>query len=373
MKKTFFLFIIVLIIQGCADKKKNNQIDSSITVSVPNNISIDSSLFWQKISKLKENFMTLGNINSFDFVNKERFVIAGSNPSQVILYDTTGQQINRLGSKGKGPFEYTSPSIIRTNHQKVYIWCEELLKLLVFDINGKPIEQYKFTKAIKDFIIYENYAGFYAQGGGDGPIFKIYNLKTKEFIEDYGAKTNEHKILNSFKNTGGLTKCGNNAFFTPNDKLLVYKINQENFSKEKYNINDHEFKVEAVNAKPREYISQPEKAFQYFYKNDIISGLFCLNNKIILKAQLGKIEIENFNLNRKGKVDLEMNDPSQKRHKYYVFNKEMKLEYLLQDNIKNIRKVNDCLYASNGKYLYKIELNGDDSVYELSRTDHFTH
>ena len=332
MKKTIFLFLTVLyIIHGCVDKKQHKQKDSSIDISVLRDI--DSSLIWEKTAKFKENMVPLGNINSFGFVSKERLVISGSNPSQVLLYDTTGQQIGKLGSKGKGPFEYTSPSIIRTNHQKIYIWCEELLKLLVFDISGKPIEQYNFTKAIKDFIIYENYAGFYTEGGGDEPIFKIFNLKTKEFIEDFGTKTNEHKILNTFNNTGGLTNCENNVFFTPNDKLHIYKINLEKFSKIKYNINDPEFKVEAVNAKPQEYIYQPEKAFKYFYKNDIISGLFCLNDKIILKAQLGKVEIENFKINPNGNVELEMNNASQKKHRYYVFNKGMKLEYLVQDNI----------------------------------------
>lgn len=369
MNRTIFLFIIVLaIIHGCVDQKQNKPKDSSLAISVPNDISIDSSLFWENTTKFKENIVRLGNINSFEFVNKERLVFSGSNPSQVLLYDTTGQQIDKLGSKGKGPFEYISPSIVRTNHQKIYIWCEKLLKLLVFDISGKPIEQFKFTKAIKDFIIYENYAGFYTHGGDNEPILKIYNLKTKEFIEDFGTKTNEHKILNSFNNTGGLTNCENNVFFTPNDKLHIYKINFENFSKTKYSINDKEFKVEAVKAKSREYITQPEKAFRYFYKNDIISGLFCLNNKIILKTQQGKAEIENFKIQPNGSIDLEMSNASQKKHKYYVFNKEMKLEYLVQDNIKNIKKVNDCLYASKGKYLYKVEFNDDDSVYELSRT-----
>ena len=371
MKKLYPFFLILLsLATGCSNKQKNDHTLKNILIDSTKHNTIDSKVSWTKINNLGENLETLGEINSFDFVDKDRLIISVSNPTRVMLYHKNGKLIRKVGNKGRGPFEYISPSLVRSNDQKIYIWCEGLLKLLVFDSNGKPIEKYKFSKAIKDFIIYNNYAGFYTVGGSDAQIFKIYNLNTKEVIGAFGTKTNEHKLLNVFKSSGGLTKYKKNVFFAPSDKLHIYKINMENFSKAKYNIDDNEFKVETINEKPQEYIHQPEKAFKYFYKNDIITDLFCLNDKIILTAQLGKVEIENFKLNRngrKGKVNIEMNDPSKKKYKYYVFNKGMKLESFLYDTIKDIRNENNCFYASNGKYLYKIEYKDEDSIYKLSR------
>jgi hypothetical protein len=241
---------------------------------------------------------------------------------------------------------------------------------LVFDTSGDPIEEYNFSKAIRDFVIIKNYAGLYSSGGGDEPILRIYDLSNNEFIKSYGNKTNEHKILNAFNNTGGLTKYKNRLFFAPSDRLSIFGVNLKDFSIGQYNIDDTEFRVKTVDIDARKFVPNPRKTIRYYLESDFINGLFYIDNRLVLKAQVGKIEIKNFKFQSraKGKIELDLQDPTLKKQKYYVFNKNMKIEYTFKANIKNIKKHNDCHYTGEGKYLYKIKLSDDNQSYELSRT-----
>ena len=266
MKEIYFYIIIILYFAtGCSKTGKETNQDNLI--EIPEIVEVDSSLGWKKICDLDENLEVLGNINSFDFLDKDHFVVSVSEGSQVILYDTRGEQLGILGKKGKGPFEYVSPSIVRVKNQNIYVWCSKLLKLIKFDSSGKPVEEYtKFERAIKDFVIYNNYAGFYSAGGYDESVLKIYDLNAQKFLKGYGYKTNEHKILNAFKSTDGLTKGKNNIYFTPLNTLNINKINLNNTSITSYTIDDPDFEMEKVNINASKFLMNFKKCMQFFLK-----------------------------------------------------------------------------------------------------------
>lgn len=172
-----------------------------------------------------------------------------------------------------------------------------------------------------------------------------------------------------------MTRIKNNLFFVPNDRLSVFEVNLKDLSFEQYNIDDPDFEVKTVDKDAKKFVPNPEKIFRYYHSSDFINGLFHLGNSLVLKAQMGKIEIKNFKFQSrsKGEIDLELKDFSLKKQKYYVFNENMKMEYTIKANIESLREHNDSHYAGEGKYLYRIKLNNNSQLYELSRTNLFNH
>jgi WD40 repeat protein len=353
MKKTYlFAIIFLFIVISCWEAKRDRLID------IPKTVNIDSSLTLQPLSILSCNLKLIGRISSFCFVDENNYVVTQINPPQVILYDKTGTQIREIGKSGSGPFEYISPAIVRSDNKNIYVWCNMQLKLIVFDTSGNPIKEFpKFERAIKDFVIYKNYVCFYSAGGFDEPIIKIYDLNTKKFIKQaFGVQSNEHKILSTMQGSGGLALSKNNLFFASIDELSVYKVDLDDFSISNYKINDPEFHVEKVNVDHHKFIGDP-KSIQYIFGSDITTGLFCTNNYVALKVEIGKIEIKGMQA-----------DNSKRMQKNYIFDDKMNLKYAVRAKLNN--GCDNFLYTSYGDFLYALKLR-EDNTYELNKVNLF--
>jgi len=370
MKKIYQIVIVLLfIVTGCqSNNKSNNKSISSINIS--KNYKVDSSLNWEKICNLKENNRIIGKISSFDFLNDSLFIVGVSEQAQIVLYNSKGKQLQLIGNKGRGPYEYINPSIVKVFNNKIYVWCKKSTRLIVFNSLGKPINQYNFSFGIKDFSISNNYIGFYTANPSE-PILKIYNLEKKSFIKGYGDKTNEQKILNVFQNTGGITSTDNKLFFIPNNKLIIYEIDVNDLSSAIYIIQDSEFKINKKKEDVKKFIMKIKECYQYYFKSDIIDGLFHNGKGLIVKVQIKNANINQMNINRKanrkGKLDIKLNNNSSNKQKFYVFDNDLKLKYSVQTKITDILQHNDQLYMSHGEYLYLIKFNKKESNYELNR------
>ncbi len=351
MKKIFLLIIISFSFIASCSKNETFSL-----INIPKQINLDSGLSLQPVVTLKSNISMIGILNSFCIVDKKSFATSQKKPAQVMLYDMSGRQLHEIGKNGSGPYEYINPSIVRSSEQNIYVWCSTLLKLIVFDKSGNPIHEYKFKKAIKDFVVYKYHVCFYAAGGFDDPIITIYDMSTDEFIpQTYGIQSNEHKILATNSASGGLALSGNNLFFALFDEPSIYKVNLDDFSISDYKINDPEFHVEKVKEDARTFMTNRIKSIDYIFGSDIITGIFCTNNFVALRSEVGKIEIEN----------MQIVDYSKRAQKNYVFNKKMNLQYVVRAGLN----LGCNLYASQGDFLYTLKSLENEETYELNKVD----
>lgn len=349
MNNSFFVFITsFLIILSCGQKK-------SSSVEVPKTFEKDSSLSYRMVCQLKENLSMFSEISSLVFLNDTQFVISSSNPAQVLIYDIFGSQVLKVGKHGNGPYEYIRPSIIRKYDNNIYVWCSMKLKLIVFDLKGNPLKEYtNFKKGIKDFLVYDGLLCVYSSGGFDDPIVQFYDLETSEFNgKGFGEQTNEHKILNAYSCSGGLTCSKNKILFTSNDEPMIYEVNIQNYVLNKIAIKDPDFKVEKVETNPKDFMADVFRSTQYIFGSDIITGLFSTDNNILLSADVGKIELQG----------LQFKDVSKRRQLLYVFDKSYNLLYKVK--AKPIVGSSSCLYATNRDHLYAIIYNNKDSKFHL--------
>lgn len=335
----------------------NNESKKMILLDIPKKFKVDSLLISQ-ICTLNDSMKLLGEVRSFEMINDSIFVVSSSKSAQVIVFNINGEQLFEIGSKGNGPFEYISPSLVRFSDQKYYVWCSMKLKLIVYDRNGIVIKEYtNFNKAINDFVIHENYLYLYSSGGFDDPIIQIYDLNKGEFIrKSFGEQSNEHRVLNSFSGAGGMALTENGVIFSPNDELIAYKISLDNFSYSVFKINESDFKVKKIDVDPREFMADPA-SMQYIFSSDIVTGVFCTNDFIILMCETGEIELNGF----------QIVDSSKRRQKYYIINNDLDLRYSIETYCD---PGGNSMYSSFGEKIYKIRFN-ENLEYELCAVDLF--
>ncbi len=349
MKIKTYIFLIALstILMSCKSEK-------NFYIDIPEDHFFESGLPVKKVCDLEENLEVIGEIKSVSFSNKNSFVVSVPEPAGVILYNTEGEQLRLVGNSGNGPFEYIRPSLVRVYNDNIYVWCSMLTKLLVFDTSGNPVNEYSFSRGIRDFVVFDNYVYFYSAGGFDEPIINVFDLNTGQTLEKgFGEKTNEHKIFMFRECTGGLDLSENNLLFSPTHKPYVYRVNLMNLSKEEYLINDPEFSFKKTTSEPQDFIYDIVNNAEYLFGSDIITGIYHTENHVILQAEVGKIVMSG----------LEFKDISNRKQKFYVFDKEMKLQFAVSSPISD--RLNNCLYASNDDSFYAIGLCEDYLNYRL--------
>lgn len=355
LKGKYILIILLSLTISCNNKSNNNLID------IPSEINLDSSLSLNKICDLSDSLKIYGVFNSFSFIDEDSFVVSSTNPAQVILYDLEGRQLLELGSKGNGPFEFISPSIVRSYKQNIYVWCSMKLKLIVFDKYGNRINEYSnFENAISDFEVYNNYVCFYMSGGFGKSIVRIFDLNEGEFIpQEFGEASNEHLILGAYECSGGLALSRNLLFFASRDEATVYSIDLNNFTEVKYCINDPEFKVEKVEEDHIKFMSDFGRSIKYIFGSDIIIGLICTDSFVVLKGEVGGTEVNG----------IQIIGNTQRTQKNYIFDEEMKLKYSVHAKINE--GCSNCLYASLGEDIYTLKIGEDNATYELCKVNLF--
>jgi WD40 repeat protein len=347
MKNFNFTIILLVIIAACTKEKK----------PVQNVVPVNMDIQLQTICSLKENINLFKDISSFTIVNDSNFAISSINPSQVFLYDFKGNQLVKVGKNGNGPYEYLTPSLVKSYENRIYIWCSTKLKLFVFDIYGNPMTEYtNFNKAIKNFLITDNYFVIYSAGGFDDGIIQLYDLNKKEFVKkSFGNQSNEHKILNAFQCSGALALNNNKVLFCSNDQAIINEIDINNLQLVKYPINDPQFKVEKVKMDHVQFLANVNSSIRYIFSSDLITGIYCTDKYYIVSGESGKVIMDGFNFK----------DTSARRLVFYVIDMNMKLAYTIKSKI--IKGNNSCLYTSNKKDLFNITYNENDSMYHLNK------
>ncbi|WP_339698777.1 6-bladed beta-propeller [uncultured Roseivirga sp.] len=324
--------------------------------------SINGEVSTALIATLDEEEELLGVISSFAFVTKSSFVVS-TKGGAVVTYDLNGNRINSFSNIGTGPFEYLSPSKIKVYDKKIYVWCSQQLKLIVFDLNGKPLEEYnRFSTAIKDFVVVNDELYFFMSGGSLYSLIEVYNLDSQEVIAYYGEEDRESEILSMLTCSGGLATRNGNIYFSSVGKLGIEKIQNGAISMQK-TISDKEFEVKKLeDANYGRVRGDTEARVNYVNKNSYVGGIFVINDRLIIKAEVGEFVYEDV-------WDSKTWNTSDRFEKYFVLDEDLNVIATYKRPFSFQCK--NCLYAENGDdlfFLSEVEnADGSDFQYQLNK------
>ena len=287
MSKILFLLIIIYSFTSCNSKQNDTkQICFLETEDKKYNYNVTYHC------TLKENIGYLDKfVNDFFFVTDSSFVL--SNKKAIYLYNNKGEQLKVLGGYGRGPSEYISASQLYVSDSYIYVWCESLLKLIVFDaINGEYIREYKkFTSAIQKFVVVDDLlVYFYISGNVDNNIIKTFNLESKSFLESFGDITESDRLLFVNANNGGLCIMGDSVLYSYPSKTLISSL-KNNKKTNVCEIIDNEFNINIDGAErvDRDYIIQ---IINYINNNSCVTGVHSFNDNVYLMTEVGHVGMD---------------------------------------------------------------------------------
>ncbi len=352
MKSNILVIILCALLISCTESVSNKLVQIEDRKNgVPS----------EKICELSNSPILLGEIRSFHFLNEESFVVSAVQPPMVLLFDTDGVQKRSLGRQGRGQFEYLAPSRVRSYDGIIYIWCDHLMKLIAFTKHGEAVREYRFSRSIKDFAVYNNLMFIYkADDPVDRHIISIYDLDAEEFLPyNYGHRTNEHDILNSSFCTGAMLVEGENLYFAPSDRTKLYKIDLSVFSVSEFMVDAPGFTTKTVKQPLAEFMQDVYTSVNYLFGSDVVTGLYQVSGSIVMMAETGEIELQG----------LEIKDYSKRRMLFYVLDDDKNLSRAFR--AAPFIGTSSCLYASFGNRIYNLRLSDDLQQWDLFALDVF--
>ncbi len=315
---------------------------------------------YEPVVSLKENIELVGNVQSFNFLNKDTLVVAASNPLGIYLYSTTsGMQLSRVGNYGGGPYEYKNPAIVKVHNNKIYVWDSQMLKLIVYNNKGLAVNEYtRFDQAIEDFVIYKNKICFYFSGGHSS-LVGVFNLEDKQLL--YGAiKTSEaHKLLSTNACAKPMFLDNNNILFTSSNALEVKLLNLDNYEiATKGSIIDEEFKANSIKNAADIVNSNSNKLIDYLMNSSYVKRIFKTDDSIIVNADTGYFYLND---------DKSLNT-SKRITKFYILDHDLNLIGVSQSDYDLDNQ--NCLISLYNNTLYGIKINESSKTefnFELSK------
>lgn len=349
-----FSFILILLITSCSKE-------------VEQNLVLHPEI--SKIARLNEDQVLLSKPLDFEFINLKEFFLTTAK-GQIIKYDIEGKQSEVIEEIGTGPLEYINPLIIKVVENYFYVWDDQLLKLIKFELEGgMPISEYNFfSRAIKDFQIVDNYLITQTSGGNMESFIEVYDLNTGDVIYEVVKPNSEDVILAMNANAGGLLLESdiNSLNFLLPSMLKLFRI-EDLFLEEitGHPIIDDDFKVDKISSDPILFFNNNrEKAINYLLSNSVVDGLFEFKDEIVIRAQIGKAEID-----EKGELTSQ-----NRRFKFYFLPKNnfnwhksavvpfemINTGALLADNSRSLFMINEFDSAGNSGYdIRKINFNSN--------------
>ncbi len=350
MKKIDLFLMLCLFLISCSERASNNLIEiKDFADSFPK----------ERVCELSNNPRLLGELDSFHFVDEEGFIVSAVQPPTVILFNKNGEQLRSIGRQGRGQFEYLAPSLARSYDDLIYVWCSNLLKLMVFTKLGEAVNEYHFSRAIKDFAIHNNMMFIYkSDDPSDQHIVSVYDLDSEQFLPyAFGHRTNEHDILNFSFCSGALLIDDDHLYFAPADRTKLYQVGLTDLSVSEFMVDAPGFETEVVRQPLKEFMEDVFTSVNYLFGSDIVTGLYKASGRIMLMAETGEIEIQG----------LDITDYSNRRILLYVFDHEKELNHALR--AEPLTGSTSCLYASVGGKIYMLRLAEDLVSWSLFALD----
>jgi hypothetical protein len=224
--KFFFIgYVFIGLWVSCSSEKKEESIqqtgrnDNLITINLDtiqeSTILYSSSLFKSVTPIILETTdeSLIGNIDKIEIYKDLIFVLDNIISKKVLVFDTTGKFIRKIGNRGQGPGEYTNPTdfTIDTDNEYIYVYDGNARKL-----NCYNIQDGNFIRSVKtgNDNIKIHYIQYY-----DGKLYTdatSYGDAEKEYmLQEIDIETGKQKaawLENKKYNKGYSNYAGDNTF-----------------------------------------------------------------------------------------------------------------------------------------------------------------
>lgn len=323
------------------------------------NDSKSKDFLYQEELKLtfQENIEPISPIKSFEILNDSTVVVI-TERKQVILYDSNGSQIKSIKVIGEGELEILNPAYVKKFGNHFYVWCDQLLKILKFELNGIPVEEFKgFEHAIRDFEINDNYIIQYISNILGRPFIQVYSRSPLEKIGDFGIVENEQILLNFNSCAGGMGLNGNELLYVPSNNLRIHFLDLKKLKDDKIKIfKNNKFNVSKLSEDAHLMMNNDrQKALQYSFSNSLLTGIYFLEDFFILMAEVGQMEVSGLSLENNDREELIM-----------IFDKNYNL---IMENSKKIDFNRPCFLIKpyrNALYRVIVDEGADEMIYTLN-------
>lgn len=196
-----------------------------------------------EISLIEKN-EPIGDITSAATLSDGTLVIATANPAAVSLYSQSGERLAQVGQSGPGPFEYQSPSVVRTDRNRIAVWDSESLKLITYDRKGQELNEWtNFYQAVADFELVGDTLFTYRTGGRHQGYITGHSLKQEETVFETGESPIEHAVLMMLEGSGTLSAHRNALFYASPAHPRVYAYRFNDRVTDELTISDPAFEV----------------------------------------------------------------------------------------------------------------------------------
>lgn len=290
----------------------------------------------------EENFL-LPAISKVSINNNEQIAVYGKGLESIILFSSRGKKAIPIGSKGRGPFEFSKLGTFKLTNNNIYTWDKDLLKLSKFSLAGdKLLEVQDFRWAVKYIEPIRNQVFLYETGSiSSKGYLQSYDITNNEFGSKYGNQNQTHILLNFNASSGSLTSLDNEVYFTSPSLLEINIINlenEENDKVEKINFNDESFIVPNIKSAREELAKGTENINELLMKSSYVTNIFALKDYLVVMAQIGESSYNN---------ELKVYTAENRKIRFYVIDYSSKsLVDTFTFSVAANKKVQDSIWTS---------------------------
>lgn len=180
-----------------------------------------------EVCVLREDNEPVGKIISFCVIDDERFAVSTAE-GRIVVFDCSGNQLLNIARRGRGPFEYVEPSIIRaTKDNRLIVWCAYMTKFLVYSLlDGRPLFEQCYPLSIRDYIPLEgNLICAYSGNENAGIVIK-YDLSSGETLDSGGDWSVSHSLMMMMNGRCPMSVWRGNLYYMPVSELNIYELGE---------------------------------------------------------------------------------------------------------------------------------------------------
>jgi hypothetical protein len=151
-----FVFIVTSFL-GCGEQIQNKELVIEIEKNISNfkNEKLSDFAYDIEYIPLETNEANIINdIHYVDFTNRLIFI---NDNDKCLLFTINGEFVSQIGKKGKGPGEYTRPSIVRIGRKDNCLYVPDGSKILRYDMDGNYIRDIKNPAGLSGAFLNESW------------------------------------------------------------------------------------------------------------------------------------------------------------------------------------------------------------------------
>lgn len=288
MQKTLLLFLLITLLLSCDNTTRVNQ-----NIDFPDSETLKAT-DGETLCVLKENMEFIGrHINAIAKISDSSFVLLTN--EAIIFYDWNGTQTKVITADGRSSSEFVCPSAIAVSDKFIYIWCNVLMKVLVYDYDGNYQTNHNgFNRALNKFSVSgdDKYLAMYTSGDNGKSIIKIFDIDTKKTIAEVGENSQEDIVL-SFMSYSGAVAFGGNGMFMyimPSSLNVNFCSIDATVSAEQIILSDNDFEVKSCKSSADVIDNGMYEVINYGLTNSVVRGVDVRDNDIYIMAETGIVK-----------------------------------------------------------------------------------